>query len=125
MQGTHRKLARVKGGRSPAQRTLEARQLAYTLAHGRMRRVSASGHEDRSGARRHTLAAKDNRFDRRAKLFLAGRRDQPCLGSVQHSPSFAMVDRSDQARQNAGSHISIIALQGTQASGAALACLRP
>ena len=32
------RLARVKGGRSPAQRTLEARRPGDTLAHGRMRR---------------------------------------------------------------------------------------
>jgi SAM-dependent methyltransferase len=44
------RLVRVKGGRSPAQHTLEARQSARTLAHGRMRRTLASGHEDRSGA---------------------------------------------------------------------------
>jgi hypothetical protein len=107
MQGTHRRLARVKGGRSPAQRTLEARQPANTLVHGRMRRVFASGHEDRSGARRRTMRANGNRLGRRAKRLLAACPTQPCLRSVQHSPSSAMVDRSDQARRNAGSHIRI------------------
>jgi hypothetical protein len=36
-----------------------------------------------------------------------------------------MVDRSDQAPQNAGSQISIIALQGSRNSGAALAVAAP
>ena len=48
---------RVKGGRSPAQRTLDARGRAITLAHGRMRRFLASGHEDASGARGGAQAA--------------------------------------------------------------------
>jgi len=67
-------------------RTLDARGRAITLAHGRMRRSPASGHADPSGAIEH---------------------DRPCVQRMGHCASPAMMDRSDQARHNAGPRISI------------------
>ena len=79
-----RRLVRVKGGRSPAQRTLEARQPARTLPHGRMRRTLASGHEDQSGARRGTQAATERALDRRDQLVPRSPSVRPAtLGRVQ------------------------------------------
>jgi hypothetical protein len=96
----------VKGGRSPAQRTLEARGRAITLAHGRMRRGCASGHESQSGARRGTQAAIDPGFEHQDQVVpLALECGQKRLRGAEHF--LAMVDRSDQAQQNAGPRISI------------------
>ena len=101
-----RRLVRVKGGRSPAQRTLEARQPARTLPHGRMRRTLASGHEGPSGARTGTQAGTERAFDRQDQVV---REDPQCGHRRVHGAEhfLAMADRSDQARQSAGPRISI------------------
>jgi len=111
MQLARRRLVRVKGGRSPAQRTLEARQPAHTLAHGRMRRTLASGHGSQSGASI-AQAATERVFEPRDQLVPeTGQCSQQRLDRAEHF--LAMVDRSDQARRNAGPRISIIAINPT------------
>jgi hypothetical protein len=102
----------VKGGRSPAQRTLDTRGRAHTLAHGWMRRFIASGHADPSGdaqpASGHGL---EHLHPGAAKGLQRG---QQRLHGVEHGASPAMVDRSHQAQQNAGPRISINALKRTR-----------
>ena len=105
----------VKGGRSPAQRTLDTRSRAHTLPHGRMRRVIASGHADPRGARRGAQAVREHGLEHLHPVVAKGpQRGRERLHGVEHGASLAMVDRSDQARQNAGPRISINALKRTR-----------
>ena len=113
----------VKGGRSPAQRTLDARGRAITLAHGRMRRGCASGHESQSGARRGTQAAIDHGFERQDQVVPPALEcGEKRLRGAEHF--LAMMDRSDQARQNAGPRISIKGLEGSARTASLFGSLR-
>ena len=115
----------VKGGRSPAQRTLDTRGRAITLAHGRMRRFTASGHADPSGVRTHAQPATEHGFEHPHPVVATGlQRGDQRLHSVEHGASLAVMDRSDQARQNAGPRISINALNRTRKQRRCACCLR-
>src|SRR5262245_34493433 len=84
-----RRLVRVKGGRSPAQRTLEARQPALRWL------MAGCGAFSHPAMKAKAAYAASHSAGKGRSIFLA------------------MVDRSDQARQNAGPRISIITMHRT------------